>query len=237
MGTKVSTGQVLPCETADSDSPDCKRTATVLLVSKQLITCEGLRALINQHPALSVVGIAAEIEEAHLSHVDQSPDVIVLDVDINSDFGLDRIPELLKVNKGAPVLALVSVYLLGAEHKAMHFGAAGVVFREQTPQIFIKAIERVSGGEYWFSRSMVTNLLQRVSHSELAKINKLTKRERQVIDLVAKALKNQEIAEHLSISEATVRHHLTSIFQKLDVADRHHLIVYSYKHLLAYPKL
>ncbi|MGA9773085.1 MAG: response regulator transcription factor [Blastocatellia bacterium] len=222
----------------DSDpTARCEKKVTVLLVSKQPVMCEGLRMLINQHPALSVVGVAIEIEEAHLSLVNQRPDVIVLDIDLNSDFGFDRIPELLKINEGAPVLALVSAHLLGAEHKAMHFGAAGVVFREQTPQIFIKALERVSGGEYWFSRSMMTNLLQQASHSELAKINKLTKRERQVVDLVAKALKNQEIAEHLSISEATVRHHLTSIFQKLHVSDRHQLIVYSYEHLLAYPKL
>ena len=70
-------------------------------------------------------------------------------------------------------------------------------------------------------------------YGEASRIESLTDREREVIRLIGEGLKNKQIAERLSISEATVRHHLTSIFAKLDVEDRFELVVYAYRHDLA----
>jgi DNA-binding NarL/FixJ family response regulator len=187
--------------------------------------------LINQHEALTVAGVALGLDEVQLSPGNPRPDVIVLDVDPSNDFGFELIHDLMKMTGGAPVLVLASAHLVECESMALRFGAAGVVFREQTPQIFVKALERVSAGDCWFSRNMMTSLIHQAADSKVAAINRLTRRERQVCDLIAKALKNQEIAEQLSISEATVRHHLTSIFQKIGVSDRNQLIVYCYEHL------
>jgi DNA-binding NarL/FixJ family response regulator len=169
------------------------------------------------------------------STADWRPDIIVYDIEPGTGCSFRDIPELLRLFRGIPVLVLVSACLIGAERRALQYGAAGVVFREQTVQIFLKAIEKVSAGEHWFSRPLLNSLAHQVFSSEFARINKLSERERQVVALVAKALKNQGIADRLSISEATVRHHLTSIYQKLDVADRSELIVYAYENFLATP--
>ena len=215
--------------------PNPERKAIVLLVSKQPIMSEGLRLIIDQQPNLRVIDIAEDLDREFWSTANGLPDIVVFDLESGVGSSFSQLPELRRICGGVPVLVLVSAGLLGAERRAIQFGAAGVVFREQTVQIFLKAIERVIAGERWFSRTLLTNLVHEMLLSELAKISKLSDRERQVIALVAKAFKNQEIANSLSISEATVRHHLTSIYQKLDVADRSELIVYAYEHFLASP--
>ena len=95
--------------------------------------------------------------------------------------------------------------------------------------------------EAWLDRMMIATILRERSrpeavnsrNAEAAKIATLTERERQVISLIGEGLKNREIAERMFISEATVRHHLTSIFNKLGVADRLELVIYAYQHNLA----
>ena len=106
--------------------------------------------------------------------------------------------------------------------------------------VLIKAIRKIHAGEAWFDRSTVAAVLAEFSglngakhtSKEAAPIAQLTDREQQVIGLIAQGLKNRQIAERLFISEATVRHHLTSIYSKLGVADRLELIIFSFKHNL-----
>ena len=105
----------------------------------------------------------------------------------------------------------------------------------------IKAIEKVYAGEVWLDRVMIANILNAKVQSKdskehttaSAKIATLTKREREVIGLIGRGMKNKQIAEQLIISEATVRHHLSSIFAKLGVEDRLELVVYAYQHGIA----
>lgn len=235
MSTATSGDRCVPAEDDHSAPPTPDRKRVVLLVSRQPIISEGLRMLIDQQPNLDTIGITGELDGGPWSTADWRPDIIVYDLEPSTGCNLRDIPELLRLFRGIPVLVLVSTCLIGAERRALQYGAAGVVYREQTVQIFLKAIEKVSAGEHWFSRPLLNSLAHQVFSSEFARINKLSDRERQVVALVAKALKNQEIADRLSISEATVRHHLTSIYQKLDVADRSELIVYAYKNFLATP--
>lgn len=231
----TSGGPGIPADDDHSVLPGLERKATVLLVSRQPIISEGLRMLIDQQPNLRAIGVAGTLDGESWSAADWQPDIIVFDLEPAISSSLSQIPELLKLCGGVPVLVLVSACLLGAERRAIQVGAAGVVFREQTVRIFLKAIKKVSAGEHWFSRGLLSNLVRQMFSSELAKISKLSEREREVITLVAKPLRNQEIARQLSISEATVRHHLTSIYQKLDVTDRSELIVYVYEHFLVSP--
>jgi len=114
--------------------------------------------------------------------------------------------------------------------------------KNQSASTLVKAIERVHAGEAWLDRSTTASLLLELSprnraakpDPELAKIASLTEREREVIKLVGKGLKNKQIAEKLFISNITVHHHLTSIYSKLDVSDRLDLLIYSYRNGLAH---
>jgi DNA-binding NarL/FixJ family response regulator len=105
----------------------------------------------------------------------------------------------------------------------------------------VKAIEKVHAGEIWIERSMVARLLTTTDIArrslmvdpETDHILQLSDREREVIQLIGRGLKNQQIAIQLCISESTVRHHLTSIYSKLEVSDRLELLVFAHRKGLA----
>jgi DNA-binding NarL/FixJ family response regulator len=117
----------------------------------------------------------------------------------------------------------------------------GLVLKHKAADTVIRAIEKVYAGEVWLDRAMIASILnERASHSaapepqaETPRIAKLTEREREVIRLLGEGIKNRQIAERLHISEATVRHHLTSVFAKLGVMDRFELVIYAFQHGLA----
>ena len=117
----------------------------------------------------------------------------------------------------------------------MQDGVIGVVFLTQQVEVLIKSIRKVHAGEVWIERSMVAGLLTNLSRSRLGlsidpeaeSIARLSRRERQVIQLIGKGFKNQQIGSQLCISETTVRRHLTSIYSKLGVSDRLELLVFA----------
>jgi DNA-binding NarL/FixJ family response regulator len=117
-------------------------------------------------------------------------------------------------------------------------GARGLVLKEKAAEVLLQAIMKVHAGEAWLERTMMANVLDALGHTsrhrqtdpEAAKIAMLTARECDVIALLGEGLKNQQIATRLHISETTVRHHLTVIFDKLEVVDRLELVVYAYRH-------
>ena len=128
-----------------------------------------------------------------------------------------------------------------AHRRAIRLGAMGLVLKDQSIEIVLQAIETVHSGKVWIDGVMLSRVLgrqvserQAVSHDvDMARRAQLTDREREVIRLVGEGLRNGEIAERLVIREATVRHHLTSIFAKPNVADRFELLIYAYRHALA----
>ena len=111
--------------------------------------------------------------------------------------------------------------------------------------MLIQAIEKVQAGQVWLEPSIVARVLAEMSKqravgeepidSQATRIARLTAREREIIALIGAGLYNKQIAERLSISEATVSHHLTSIFAKLGLANRFDLVVYAYRYGLAHP--
>jgi len=115
-------------------------------------------------------------------------------------------------------------------------GAHGIVSKARTGDHLVAAIRKVHAGEMWVDRVVATTLIAdlqrpgRRNDADRARIASLTARERDVVNLVGEGLANKAIAERLSISDNTVRHHLTSIFSKLGVTDRLSLVVYGYRH-------
>jgi two-component system, NarL family, nitrate/nitrite response regulator NarL len=136
--------------------------------------------------------------------------------------------------------ARVLVVTARADHESsaqlVRDGAHGIVSKARTGDHLVAAIRKVHAGEMWVDRVVATTLiadLQRPGRrpdADRTRIASLTARERDVVDLVGEGLANKAIAERLSISDNTVRHHLTSIFAKLGVTDRLSLVVYAYRH-------
>src|ERR1041384_8266747 len=142
------------------------------------------------------------------------------------------------IRSGLRVLVVTGVQNPDSHRRAIRRGAMGIVLKEHAADQLLKAIKKVHDGEVWIERSMMGSMIQELNKPamvdpEVAKIESLTDREREVISLVGEGLKNKQVAERLFISETTVTHHLSSVFSKLDVSDRLELIIYAFRHGLA----
>jgi DNA-binding NarL/FixJ family response regulator len=210
----------------------------ILIVDDHAVVRAGLRMLIDQNPAMKVIGLAGNRSEALAIAASEQPNLIILDILLGDEDGLTILPELREVARNARVLVLTGLRGSESQRRAMLAGAMGVVLKDHAAEVLIKAIHKVHQGEVWLDRLMMGSVLDEMTQTpeidpEKAKIASLTDREREVIALIAEGLKNKEIGKRLFISETTVTHHLSSIFSKLEVSDRLELVIYAFAHKLA----
>lgn len=205
----------------------------VLLIGDQLLTRAALHRLLAAM-GFDIRGEGTAVDAPHLA-AELRPDVIVIDLDPSLDAAAS-IEELVSLPEGARVIVLSDRRHAAGHARAVELGAAGLVMKNDPPETLDKAIRKVHAGEVWLDRTSTAEVLTRLARrrrledAEEAKIDALTRREREIITLIGEGLKNAEIAKRLFISEATVRNHLTSIFEKLDLADRFELAVYAFRH-------
>ena len=221
--------------------PNNANMIRVLLVDDHIVMRMGLRMLIESQPGLVVAGEAGEGAKAVALAACEQPDIILLDLDLGTESGLDFLPELLGAAPQARVIVLTGLRNPSEYERAVRLGALGLVLKEQAAEVLVQAIERVYAGEVWLDPALVARVLTTKSHAasappnnpEASKISRLTTREREVVALIVEGLYNKQIAQRLSISETTVSHHLTSIFAKLGLANRFDLVIYAHRHDLA----
>jgi len=227
-------------------SPNVK-PVRVLLIQNQECVRFGLRLLIESKTEVEVIGEASTYSQA-LDAMKGQPDVILLDHEHGGDCDIDSIPNLLAIAKNARVLVFTGEWDPEAHYRAFGLGAMGLVFKTDSPEILIKAIGKVHAGEAWIESVTMARLLREMwqnkvrsgenqfptsSASSKRNLTKLTQREREVVALIGERLQNKQIADRLFVCEATVRHHLTSIYEKLNVKNRFDLALYAYQHGLA----
>lgn len=210
----------------------------VLIVDDHAIVRAGLRMLIDQHPAMKVIGVAGNRSEALALATKEQPNVILLDILLGDEDGLSFLPELREAARNTRVLVLTGLRSSESQRRAMLAGAMGVVLKEHAAEVLLKAIQKVHQGEVWLDRLIMGSVLDEITQApevdaEKSKIDSLTVREREVIALIAEGLKNKQIGQRLFITETTVTHHLSSIFSKLDVSDRLELVIYAFSRNLA----
>jgi len=212
----------------------------IMIVDDHAVIRSGLRMLIEQDHTMTVVAMAGTPAEALKLAESEKPDIIVLDLILGEEDGLDFLPELTNVSDNSRVLVLTGVQTPESHRTAIRRGAMGIVLKQQAAELLLKAIKKVHEGEVWIDRSMMGSVLSDVrsekreqAHPEGSKISTLTPREREVISLVSQGLKNKVIGGRLFISETTVTHHLSSIYAKLGVSDRLELVVYAFANQLA----
>jgi DNA-binding NarL/FixJ family response regulator len=199
--------------------------------------------LLETRPGWRVVGEAASQKEAVAIATREQPDVILLDLVVGNDSAIELLPKLLSAAPRTRILMLTGIHDPALHQQAIRSGAMGLVLKEHAADVLIKAVEKVATGEVWLDRSTITTVIREMAHVDehngtlhhLRVIESLTQREREVIALLGEGLKNKQVAERLHVSEATVRHYLTSIFNKLGVHDRLGLIMYAYRYGLAKP--
>jgi two-component system, NarL family, nitrate/nitrite response regulator NarL len=220
------------------------RPIGVLIIDDHAVVRTALRMFLGSQPGLAVLGEAAHPAAALECARQTRPDVILLDLDLGEADGLDLLPQLRTAAPAAQVLVLTGVRDGDVHRRAVRLGAVGIVRKERAADVLLAAIATVSAGEVWLDRALIARVLGELTQGgtatpadpEALKIAALTAREREVIALVGQGHRNRQVADRLCISEATVRHHLTSVYAKLHVEDRLGLTVYAYRHGLVAPR-
>jgi two-component system, NarL family, nitrate/nitrite response regulator NarL len=211
----------------------------VLICNRPLIRA-ALQHLIETETRFRVIAQADDFRGAAALRGDVIADAVVLaDLDDRDDAWLAGLAEFLMKAETAKTLLLARGTSFDVHSVALRSGARGVLSRGASPDLFFKAIDKVAAGEVWVERSMMARVLGDLSRRTAAErgrpreIGMLTLREREVVSLISEGLRNRQIADRLFISETTVRHHLTSIFGKLEVKDRTALAVYAFRYGLS----
>jgi DNA-binding NarL/FixJ family response regulator len=211
----------------------------ILIADDHPIFRDGLRRLLEAEPDLAVIGEAVDAAEALTLTRQLAPDVLLLDVAMPNVSGLDVLQALTE-SPGRPRVILLTAAIDKADIiKALQLGARGVVLKESATGVLMQAIRIVMQGGYWVGRESVSDLLRALEslaagseREDRLPAFSLTPRELQIVQLVVEAAGNKKIAETLAISEKTVKHHLTNIFEKLGVSSRLELALFAAQHRL-----
>ncbi len=213
----------------------------VLLVDDQQIVLLGLEKLIDDmKPQMEVVGSANNIVDAQRLVAEKQPDILLLNIYLGESECINYIPDFIK-NEHTCVVIFTEIRDSEVIDRAVFAGARGVVNKTESAQNILKAIRKVRDGELWLDRNSTSRILVELSRAgeksppdlEAEKIFSLTRKERAIVRTFAQetcSLQNKQIAAKLSISEHTLRNHLTSIFSKLEVTNRFDLFMFAKRH-------
>ncbi len=205
----------------------------IVIADDHTIFRDGLRRLLEAEPELEVAGEAADGGDAVTQTRQLSPDILLLDLAMPRVPGMDVLRELsssdteLKTKIIVLTAAVERIQIV----QALQMGARGVVMKEAATQLLMKAIRTVMAGQYWIGREAVGDIVDFMrtnpSGDKPQRNYGLTKREMDILTTIVAGLSNKEIARRFALSEDTVKHHLTNIFDKVGVASRLELALFA----------
>jgi DNA-binding NarL/FixJ family response regulator len=198
---------------------------------------EGLRRLLEAERDFAVVGEAGDGEEAAAMARQVKPDLLLLDLAMPRSSGLDALRELSREDLAVRTVLLAASISRSETVTALQLGAAGVLLKDATTATLYKCIRTVVAGQYWIGRESVADLvtvLRDVARAAEAvpPRARLTRRELDIVREVSEGASNKDIAARFSLSEQTVKNHLSNIFDKLGVSTRLELALYAAHHCL-----
>lgn len=220
--------------------PESPHTVRILIADDHPIFRDGLRRLLEADPGLSVVGEAADGIETLKLAIKLKPDLLLLDLAMPRQSGLDTLHELVGSCPNLRTIVLTAAVEKPEIVRALQMGARGVVMKEAATQLLLKSIRAVMKGEYWVGRDSVSDLVQFLREGARDTSLKepvrrdfgLTRRELEIVAAIVGGFTNRDVAQKFSISEDTVKHHLTNIFDKLGVSNRLELALFAVHHQL-----
>ncbi len=210
-------------------------TIRVLVADDHAIVRKGIRALLATEPDIEVIGEAENGQEAIIKTQKLRPDVILMDLVMPRIDGVEAIQRITNQYPETRILVLTSFAADENIFPAIKAGALGYLLKDSGPEELVQALHQVHRGESSLHPTVARKLLEEISRpaDKRSEASPLTNREVEVIQLVAQGHSNQEIADQLVISEATVRTHVSNILGKLHLASRTQAALYALREGLA----
>jgi two-component system, NarL family, response regulator LiaR len=221
----------------EEDARSSESSVRVLIVDDHAIVRKGIRALLSEAGGFEVVGEADTGQEAVLRAQESSPDVILMDLLMPGMDGIEATRQITGRQPNARILVLTSFAADDKVFPAIKAGALGYLLKDSSPEELVRAIRQVYRGEPSLHPTIARKLLQEIARpAELQPAPEaLTDREMTVLRLIAQGLSNQEIADRISVSEPTVRTHVSRILGKLHLASRTQAALYAVREGLTEP--
>jgi DNA-binding NarL/FixJ family response regulator len=213
----------------------------VLIADDDDLMRAGLAELLTADPDIVIIGQASTGRQAIERTRQLTPDVVLMDVRMPDLDGIAATRELSRTAPGAKVLILTTFeqddYIFGA----LRAGASGFLLKRTRPEELIAAVHTIAAGDALLSPSVTRRVIDRMAQQPApdltghAKLDSLTPRERDVLELIARGLSNREIAAALVVEESTIRTHVKRILMKLHVRDRVQAVILAYETRLDQP--
>ena len=201
----------------------------VLLVDDQTLFRAGLSRLLDEDPRVEVIGQAVDGNDAVKQAEKLKPDVILMDLKMPNLDGVEATRQIVAANPAARVLILTTFETDNHVVQALKAGASGYVLKDSQVDAIVSSIVAVASGEQVMASAVANRVLEMLTGASTPKefYDGLTVREVEILRLLATGMANKQIAYRLTISEKTVRNHVSNMYEKLGVYDRSQAVLYA----------
>lgn len=207
----------------------------IIIADDHHVVRKAIATMVSQEPDIEVIKEISDPRQIIDSVNLLQPDVLLLDAHMPGHRVIDTVRHLGQSHPQMPILILSAYnrreYVMGL----LRAGIAGYVLKNDSPDMLLSAIRSVAHGQEWLSPQLANIILETVRHERARNTAHLTKREKDVLQLMASGLKNHEIAEELSVTIQTVKNHVTNIYSKLGAESRVEAVLYAVNHELIEP--
>lgn len=212
-----------------------RRTINLVLFTRYSLTGQCIKMIVEKHSGIQIGSIATSEKELLKIVKKTKPDVVLFCLLENESDKFEIMPQVIELSPNSKGMILSPLDGTFDQTQALKLGATGIVGASQRDEVLVRAIRQVAEGEVWLNQQLIARLVGNYSNGHANDGNnereaQLTGRELEVIEAIACGLNNKDISRRLLISEATVRHHLSSIYSKLYVEDRLNLVIYAFQH-------
>ncbi len=227
LARRATLKAVLPARSQTTSAP-----IRVLIADGQPLFRDGLRKVLETQADFSIVGEVGDGAEAVRQTVELAPDILLLDPAIPQLSGIEVLRAVRQANVDVATILLTTDLEMPVIVEMLQLGARGYVSRATSTDLLFKSIRKVREGELWIGREAMTEVVRALAMVATAGRTPmqdfgLTRREREILTLVVEGDTNKGIARRLSVGQDTVKHHLTSIFNKTGVSSRLELALFA----------